>query len=111
MKKMFYVFIVALTCILPFSSMETTVNAEAEGEKGEKITLTAEQQKEMDQLYQELIAKHKEIIEKYKEYGVCSEEKAQKKMTRLDNYYEKLKVNGFVPNWDHDHWKKNKATY
>ncbi|MBO8156916.1 MAG: YckD family protein [Bacillaceae bacterium] len=79
---------------------ETDVEVKAD------VTLTDEQKKEMEALYKEFFDLHKNIIKKYVEYGVITQEKADKKMSFLDKHYEKLKENGFVMKWDKDKHKK-----
>ena len=70
------------------------------------IKLTEAQKEEMSKLQQEAIAKKKEIINKYVEYGVFTEEKAQKIISHMDEHYKKLEQNGFIPKWDKKHRHK-----
>ncbi len=47
----------------------------------------------------------KEIIDKYVEYGVFTEEKTQKIKSHMDECFHKLEENRFIPNWDNMHIK------
>jgi len=73
---------------------------------GVKKQLTEQQKSEIAALYKDIFAKRKEIVNKYKEYGVITEEKANKMISRLDKYQEKLEKNGYIPHWD-KHKKKH----
>ncbi|KHF40742.1 YckD family protein [Halalkalibacter okhensis] len=67
------------------------------------VKLTEEQKTEMAGLHKELFDQKKEIITKYVEYGVFTEEKGQKIISHIDKHYNKLEENGFVPKWDKKH--------
>lgn len=69
------------------------------------VELTDEQKQEMQQLQQESLEYEKSIIDKYVEYGVFSQEKAEKIKNHLEERYAKLEENGFVPKWDKKHHK------
>ncbi|MFZ7102875.1 MAG: YckD family protein [Peptococcaceae bacterium] len=69
-------------------------------EKVKNVQLTETQKKELAGLHQEILAKKKELITKYVKYGVMSEEKGKKIISRLEKRYEKLEQNGFIPHWD-----------
>ncbi|MBD1382029.1 YckD family protein [Metabacillus arenae] len=69
------------------------------------VKLTEEQKKEMSALQKEVMEQKKEIINKYIEYGVFTEEKGQKIISHLEKHYNKLKQNGFVPKLDKKHSK------
>jgi hypothetical protein len=101
MKKL----VVGLALIMGFSIFGVyEVGAENEpqqGEKEPKIELTEVQKSELDKLYQEMFNTKKELIKKYVEYGVITQEKADKKMKHMDKYYSKIKENNYVPKWDH----------
>ncbi|MBB6214436.1 uncharacterized protein YlaN (UPF0358 family) [Anaerosolibacter carboniphilus] len=64
------------------------------------VQLTEAQKKELATLQKEILMKRKEVISKYVEYGVMTEEKGKKIISRLEKHYEKLEKNGFVPKWD-----------
>jgi len=67
------------------------------------VKLTAEQQEEMSILQKEALEQKKEIINKYVEYGIFTEEKGQKIISHIEEHYKKLEQNEFVPKWDHKH--------
>jgi len=64
------------------------------------VQLTEDQKKELAALHKDILAKKKELISKYVEYGVISKEKGEKIISRLEKRYERLEQNGFVPHWD-----------
>jgi len=61
------------------------------------VQLTEAQQKELATLHQDILEKRKEVVSKYVEYGVISQEKADKLISRLDKRYEMLEKNEFIP--------------
>ncbi|GGM41630.1 hypothetical protein GCM10011351_29710 [Paraliobacillus quinghaiensis] len=67
--------------------------------KFQDVELNEEQMKELKIRYEDLINQRKGIIEKYKEFGVLSEEDATKMQEYLDLYLEKLESDGFIPKW------------
>jgi ribosomal protein S20 len=75
------------------------------------VKLNQKQQKELDALYQDLFKKHKQIIDKYVEYGVFTQEKADKILSHMEEKRTKLKENGYVPKWDRNkhHQKHQKS--
>lgn len=75
-------------------------------EQHQDVELTNEQQNEMAKLQQQALEQQVKIVEKYVEYGVYSEEKGGKIISHLEEHYEKLKENDFVPQWDRKHGKK-----
>ncbi|WP_202080475.1 YckD family protein [Caldalkalibacillus salinus] len=64
------------------------------------VQLTKEQQNEISALTREIMDKKKEVISKYVDYGVLSEEKGQQIIDHMDEHYSKLEQNGFVPPFD-----------
>ena len=78
---------------------------EAGAETPTDVKLTEEQQEEMSNLQKDALEKKKEIINKYVEYGVFTEEKGQKIISHIEERYSKLEQNGFVPKWEKDHKK------
>jgi len=71
------------------------------GAEGSEIKLTEEQKNEMADLQKAVINQKKEIINKYVEYGVFTEEKGQKIISHLDKRYNELEKNGFIPQKRH----------
>lgn len=75
---------------------------EQHGETNEAIKnvkLTKEQQEELAGLSQEILMKKKELVSKYVEFGVLSEEKGEKVIKKMEEHYQKLESNGFIPQW------------
>jgi hypothetical protein len=59
--------------------------------------LTAEQKQEIASLQKEALEQEKEIIQKYVEFGVFSEKKADQIIKHLDDRFAQLEKDGFVP--------------
>lgn len=81
----------------PTWAEETGMMEESASEQT-SASLTAQQKAELAELYQALFAKKKQLIAKYAEFGVISQDKANRWNDRLDAHYEKLKQNDFIPN-------------
>ncbi|WP_078554014.1 YckD family protein [Bacillus alkalicellulosilyticus] len=97
MKKIF----ASLAIVGSLLSMGSSVSAEEQGIETEtKIELTEEQKGELGELYQEIFTMKKEVIDKYVEFGVFSEEKGEKIKSHMDLHFEKLEGNHFLPKWD-----------
>jgi len=62
-----------------------------------QVKLTTEQQKQIETLEQQILSKRKEVIEKYVQYGVLTKEQGTHITKRMDEHYNHLKNNGFVP--------------
>ena len=97
------------------SEAELGPNEQVQGEKIEnsgeepknhQIKLTEEQIKELEQMVGELTEKRKELIDKYVEFGVFSNEKAEKIKSHIDEHYKKMKEENFLPN-KHKHMRKH----
>ncbi|MCM3759256.1 YckD family protein [Alkalihalobacillus oceani] len=101
--KLFLLLVSALVCGLVLSS---NVFA-ADGEN--KVELTKQQQEEIAEIQQEILEKKKEVIAKYVEFGVFSEEKGNHIIKKMEEHYSKLEKNGFIPRWEkrkHHHDKE-----
>ncbi|PAD95176.1 hypothetical protein CHH50_14565 [Terribacillus saccharophilus] len=59
--------------------------------------LTDEQKQEIAALQKQVLEQEKQIIEKYVEYGVFSEEKADQIEKHLDQRFKQLEQDGFIP--------------
>lgn len=64
------------------------------------IQLTEQQKQELATLHKDILNKKKEVISKYVEYGVMSEEKGKKIISRMEKRYQLLEQNGFIPKWE-----------
>jgi ribosomal protein S4 len=64
------------------------------------VQLTKEQKQELTALHKDILNKKKEVISKYVEYGVMSEEKGKKVTSRMEKRYQMMEQNGFIPKWE-----------
>jgi len=69
--------------------------------------LTDAQKQEIGAIYKELFDKKKQLVGKYAEFGVITEEKAKMWSQRIDKHYARLEQRGFVPQWKHCDKKKD----
>ncbi|MCH1626814.1 YckD family protein [Fredinandcohnia quinoae] len=96
MKRIILSGVFILLCFSIFGGSIT--NAEPINSEDEtKVELSDEQKKELDALFTDLLETRKAIINKYVEFGIFSQEKADKKLSWLDKHYTKMKENGYVP--------------
>ncbi|GAA0488169.1 hypothetical protein GCM10008986_12220 [Salinibacillus aidingensis] len=73
----------------------------------EDIELNDAQQQELEALHSQMFKLHEQLVSKYVEFGVLSEEKAEKKLEHMKEHQEKLKENGYVPYWKDKKHKKD----
>ncbi|NEY72165.1 DUF2680 domain-containing protein [Bacillus mesophilus] len=73
-----------------------------------KVELTDEQKEELKELYEEMLESKKEIIKKYIEFGVLTEEKGSKILEKMESRLKELEENNYVPNWDKHHHHHHK---
>ena len=94
--------LVLVFTVLMIGSGIITVEAQPDHHKPkfQDVELSEEQTKELKVRYEDLVNQRKGIIEKYKEFGVLSEEDATKMQEYLDLYFQKLESDGFIPKWD-----------
>ncbi len=97
MKKMVISWTVVM--LLSMGAVQNTF-AHMEDEGINQVELTEEQKQEISELVNDIMEKKKELINKYVEFGVISEEKGERIISKFDQHYNKLEENGFVPNWD-----------
>ncbi|MBU8907572.1 YckD family protein [Desertibacillus haloalkaliphilus] len=64
-----------------------------------QVELTEQQQQELAALSQSIHEQKKEMIDKYVEFGVFTEEKGNKIISMFDKHQEKLEENGYIPTW------------
>jgi hypothetical protein len=84
---------------------------ETTGQTAEKPQLTKDQTQEIKAIYDQIFELKKQLIEKYKAYGVIDEEKAGKSIEHMEERQEKLEKDGYVPQFDkkcEKHRKKHK---
>ncbi|MBE4907490.1 DUF2680 domain-containing protein [Bacillus luteolus] len=95
----------SLLCVFNLFNQPTEIIHAQKPEHKTDIKLTADQQEELENLYNEMFETKKQLINKYAEYDVITQNKAEEKLARLDKFQEKLKEHGYVPHWPH-HGKK-----
>jgi|GEM_PF-6153447 Protein of unknown function (DUF2680). len=81
-------------------------NTERIGVSEEEAQLSDRQVSELEKLHKEMVRLRKQIIDKYVELGLLSEQDAEKIKKRIDIRYEKMKEDRFLPKWK---WKKEKG--
>ncbi|MGN7946028.1 uncharacterized protein DUF2680 [Bacillus altitudinis] len=93
--------LILLTMVLLFGFQVNTAYGETPQMEKRPVThqvkLTTEQQKQIEVLEQQILSKRKEVIEKYVQYGVLTKEQGTHITKRMDEHYNHLKNNGFVP--------------
>lgn len=67
----------------------------AAAEQEKTVTLTEAQQAEIGAIHKELLAKQKQLIQKYVEFGALSKEKADQVNNHFEKHYERMEQNGF----------------
>ncbi|MBG9910854.1 sporulation protein [Bacillus xiamenensis] len=95
------VFIMLSMMLLLFGFQVETAHGETPQMEKRPVTqqakLTTEQQKQIEVLEQQILSKRKEVIKKYVQYGVLTKEQGTHITKRMDEHYNHLKNNGFVP--------------
>lgn len=93
--------LIILTMVILFGFQVNTAHGETPQMEKRPVThqvkLTTEQQKQIEVLEQQILSKRKEVIEKYVQYGVLTKEQGTHITKRMDEHYNHLKNNGFVP--------------
>lgn len=99
MKKILVSLAVMLMLTL---SGSVAVHAELDHHKPKfnEVELTEQQITELKIMYEDLVNQRKGLVEKYLEFGILSEDDAEKMNEHLDGYIEKLEKNNFIPKWD-----------
>lgn len=99
MKKISGLIILSMMLLFGFQ-IETAHGETPQMEKRpvtHQVKLTAEQQKQIEILEKQILSKRKAVIEKYVQYGVLTKEQGTHITKRMDEHYNHLKKNGFVP--------------
>lgn len=104
MRKVIFSFMIISILAMGLSNIQ--IGAEGmENDDINEVVLSKRQKKELSKLYKGIFEQKKEVINKYVEYGIFSEEKGEKIISKMDMHYEKLKENDFIPKWDRHHGK------
>ncbi|SHN18443.1 DUF2680 domain-containing protein [Gracilibacillus kekensis] len=93
--------VIGITLMLSVGAINTVY-----AEKSDEVTLTEAQVEEMKILQQQALENEISIISKYVEYGVFSKEKGDKIIQHIEERYQTLEENNFIPKWDRKHHKK-----
>ncbi|KAA0545291.1 DUF2680 domain-containing protein [Bacillus sp. BGMRC 2118] len=102
MKK--FMTIVAMMLVAVTITCSTATANTNPKEQAPKVTLTAEQKEELAKLHQDVYEKKKEVVLKYVEYGVFSEEKGNMILEKMELHMKELEENNYIPKWDrHKH--------
>ncbi|WP_456277748.1 YckD family protein [Bacillus sp. AK128] len=101
--------ILAMLC-LSFAVLLNPVQAEKDvaSEEKPKVVLTDKQKEELQELHEDMLEDKKEIIKKYIEYGVLTEEKGTEIIEKMEGHFKKLEENGYIPTWDKHHHHHDK---
>jgi hypothetical protein len=110
MKRITLLFISVLFVGSILVGQNVAIAHEDNVETQKNVELTESQKKELETLYNGMFETHKQIVNKYVEFGVFSKEKGDKILSHMEERHTKLKENGFIPKWDRNkhHKMKNK---
>jgi ribosomal protein S20 len=98
--------LLVVTCLLGMS-VSLAAAEEPTTQSATKVELTEQQKNELANLHKDLLAKKEQLITKYVEYGVISEDKGMKMKSRMEEHYKKLEQNGFIPSCNKHKHKHN----
>ena len=62
--------------------------------------LTDEQVKQLEDLALEMLDLRKQMVDKYVEFGIMTEERAQKMKEHFDRNFQKMREAKFMPHWE-----------
>ncbi|WP_419880996.1 YckD family protein [Peribacillus sp. B-H-3] len=94
MKKTALILLLVISMFTLSSASEVFAN-EQPAAKAEKVQLTDKQKSELSSIHEDILAKKKELIMKYVEYGMMSKEQGDKIIQRFEEHYNMLKENGY----------------
>lgn len=77
-------------------SSEIVGNPEKE-HKTERIRLSENEVKELEKINEDILEKREELIEKYVEFGILSEDRAERMKAHLDDHFRQMKERQFLP--------------
>lgn len=94
--------LLAMLVVMCVSGMNASLAAAEDrtSQSAIKVELTELQKNELANIHKGIMEKKKELITKYVEYGVITEEKGKMIITRFEERYKKLEQNGFIPKCD-----------
>src|SRR5690554_6056291 len=102
MTKLRFSFIGALLVVICLLGMSASMAAAEEptAQPAARVELTDMQKNEIANLHKEILMKKAQLINKYVEYGVFTEDNGKKIISHMEERYKKLEHNGFIPHWD-----------
>ncbi|MEX2415007.1 MAG: YckD family protein [Paenibacillaceae bacterium] len=103
MYKICLSLIFTMLVITGVSGMNASLAATVEDRTSQsaiKVELTELQKNELANLHKGILEKKEQLISKYVEYGVITETKGKRIITRFEERYKKLEQNGFLPKCD-----------
>lgn len=90
MKKWLFSFITAIV-------LSGVIQSSVEAVTPNDVKLTNEQKKELAELHEDIFEDKKELIKKYVEFGVLTEEDGKKMIFYIEKKHKKLKENDYIP--------------
>ncbi|SFC79080.1 Protein of unknown function [Bacillus sp. OV322] len=106
MKKTALILLLGISMFTLSSASEVFAN-EQPAAKTEKVQLTDKQKSELSSIHEDILAKKKELIMKYVEYGMMNKEQGDKIIQRFEEHYNMLKENGYKMPGHHGHSRHN----
>lgn len=102
MYKLRLSLMVTMLVVFSMSGMNASLAAAEDrtSQSAIKVELTDIQKKELAHLHKVIIERKRELITKYVEFGVITQEKGQRIISRFEERYKKLEQNGFIPKCD-----------
>ena len=94
---------VMLTFVFTFSSAVAYADEPDIPSEKPAIQLSDMQKKELAAIHQDILDKRKELIAKYVDFGVISEEKGKMAISRMEKHFAMLEKNGFIPHCEYHH--------
>lgn len=104
MRKWFLVLMVASFVCVGFVNPAIAHEEQKDGWFNE-VDLTEEQKQELAVLHKNVLTGQQEIIKKYVEFGVLSDDKGEKILSKFEKHYKHLEENNYIPKWHHKHKK------
>ena len=95
MAKSAKLILLSLVHMAALLSGEYAIEAQAKEEK-KTIQLTEAQKNELSALHKNILVKKKQLLSKYMEFGIISEDKSEKIISCFEKRFSQIEKNGFV---------------
>jgi hypothetical protein len=95
-----FIFTLITVCLVGLS-FQGYASAEGQQLAPQKVNLSDAQKQELDALHKQLFSTKKELINKYVEFGVFTQEQGDLMLKKMEERYQKLKDNGYMLRWHH----------